>query len=48
MKKQLKPIQLQRETLKRLADRTLEEAHGAREVTNYISCFHFHTCLCTG
>ncbi|MBV8201259.1 MAG: hypothetical protein JOZ15_11605 [Acidobacteria bacterium] len=47
MKKQIKPIQLQRETLRRLADPALEQARGAREETNYISCFHHVTCTCT-
>jgi hypothetical protein len=48
MKKDVKPIRLQRETLLQLADRSLDRARGAwRENTNYISCPHPQTCLCT-
>ena len=47
MKKQIKPIRLQRETLKRLADPSLDQARGGGEGTNYISCFPKVTCRCT-
>jgi hypothetical protein len=46
MKKTVKPIRLQRETLKHLTDGTLDEVRAAwRENTNYISCPNPQTCL---
>lgn len=46
MKKTLKPIRLQRETLQQLADGTLDRVRMALgEGSNYISCPHPHTCL---
>jgi hypothetical protein len=46
MKKTVKPIRLQRETVKQLTDGTLDKVRAAfRENTNYISCPNPHTCL---
>jgi hypothetical protein len=46
MKKTLKPIRLQRETLQNLAEGKLGQARTALgEGSNYISCPHPHTCL---
>ncbi len=46
MRKTLKPIRLQRETLKHLTDGTLDKVRAAwRENTNYISCPNPQTCL---
>lgn len=47
MKKTLKPIRLQRETLKHLIDGKLDQVRaGWRENTNYVSCPVAQTCLC--
>ena len=46
MKKTVKPIRLQRETVKQLTDGRLDKVRAAfRENTNYISCPNPHTCL---
>jgi hypothetical protein len=47
MKKTVRAIRLQRETVQQLSGRQLEPVRGGwRENTNYVNCSQIATCVC--